>query len=49
MITRWRRACQAIESGATSPAEVRRVLGLGEVACQDDGIVIGRTKFTPFA
>ena len=30
MITRWQRACHAIESGATSPAEVRRVLGLGE-------------------
>jgi type II secretory ATPase GspE/PulE/Tfp pilus assembly ATPase PilB-like protein len=30
MVTRWRRACQAVESGLTSPAEVRRVLGFGE-------------------
>ena len=29
MVTRWRRAVSAVESGATSPAEVRRVLGLG--------------------
>ena len=28
MVTRWRRAVHAVESGATSPAEVRRVLGL---------------------
>jgi general secretion pathway protein E len=27
MVTRWQRACQAVESGWTSPAEVRRVLG----------------------
>ena len=31
MVTRWRRAIQAVESGATSPAEVRRVLGLAAV------------------
>ena len=29
MIDRWQRACTAIEGGQTSPAEVRRVLGLG--------------------
>jgi general secretion pathway protein E len=28
MITRWQRACHAVENGWTSPAEVRRVLGL---------------------
>ena len=28
MITRWRRAVVAIESGLTSPAEIRRVLGV---------------------
>ena len=27
MVTRWRRAISAVECGATSPAEVRRVLG----------------------
>ena len=32
MATRWRRACQAVESGVTSPAEVRRVLGFGDSA-----------------
>jgi type II secretory ATPase GspE/PulE/Tfp pilus assembly ATPase PilB-like protein len=32
MITRWQRACRAIEAGLTSPAEVRRVLGLSDVA-----------------
>ncbi len=31
MVTRWRRAIDAVESGATSPAEVRRVLGLAAV------------------
>jgi general secretion pathway protein E len=30
MVDRWRRACQAIESGLTSPAEVRRVLGFSD-------------------
>jgi type II secretory ATPase GspE/PulE/Tfp pilus assembly ATPase PilB-like protein len=30
MVTRWQRACQAVEAGATSPAEVRRVLGFAE-------------------
>jgi len=29
MITRWQRACAAVEAGQTSPAEVRRVLGFG--------------------
>ena len=32
MVTRWQRACTAIESGQTSPAEVRRVLGFRESA-----------------
>ncbi len=27
MVDRWRRACQAVNAGLTSPAEVRRVLG----------------------
>ena len=27
MVSRWRRACQAVEEGLTSPAEVRRLLG----------------------
>ena len=27
MVTRWQRACRAVENGSTSPAEVRRVLG----------------------
>jgi type II secretory ATPase GspE/PulE/Tfp pilus assembly ATPase PilB-like protein len=27
MITRWQRACEAVEAGRTSPSEVRRVLG----------------------
>jgi type II secretory ATPase GspE/PulE/Tfp pilus assembly ATPase PilB-like protein len=31
MVSRWRRAISAVESGATSPAEVRRVLGLAAV------------------
>jgi len=31
MVTRWQRAAQIVESGATSPAEVRRVLGLAAV------------------
>ena len=31
MVTRWRRAISAVECGATSPAEVRRVLGLAAV------------------
>jgi len=30
MVTRWERARRAVEAGLTSPAEVRRVLGLGE-------------------
>ncbi|WP_165227962.1 GspE/PulE family protein [Aquisphaera insulae] len=28
MVTRWQRAYEAVESGATSPAEIRRVLGV---------------------
>ncbi|MDB5351525.1 MAG: type secretory pathway, ATPase PulE/Tfp pilus assembly pathway, ATPase PilB [Planctomycetota bacterium] len=32
MVTRWDRARQAVEAGATSPAEVRRVLGFSEGA-----------------
>jgi len=31
MVGRWGRACRAIEAGHTSAAEVRRVLGFGEV------------------
>lgn len=30
MVTRWHRGVQAIESGLTTPAEVRRVLGLAD-------------------
>jgi type II secretory ATPase GspE/PulE/Tfp pilus assembly ATPase PilB-like protein len=30
MVTLWQRARQAVETGATSPAEVRRVLGCAE-------------------
>jgi general secretion pathway protein E len=30
MVTRWPRACQAVDVGLTSPAEVRRVLGFSE-------------------
>ncbi len=30
MIHRWERACAAVEAGLTSPAEVRRVLGVGK-------------------
>jgi len=30
MITRWQRACRAVDDGLTSPAEVRRVLGFSE-------------------
>ena len=28
MISRWNRACAAVEDGKTAPAEVRRVLGV---------------------
>jgi hypothetical protein len=28
MVTRWERACQAVETGLTSPGEIRRVLGI---------------------
>ncbi len=31
-INRWQRACQAVDQGLTSPAEVRRVLGFTEVS-----------------
>ena len=27
MVSRWQRACRAVDDGLTSPAEVRRVLG----------------------
>ena len=30
MIDRWERACAAVEAGLTSPAEVRRILGVGK-------------------
>jgi type II secretory ATPase GspE/PulE/Tfp pilus assembly ATPase PilB-like protein len=30
MTSRWRRSCQAVEAGLTSPAEIRRVLGFGD-------------------
>jgi type II secretory ATPase GspE/PulE/Tfp pilus assembly ATPase PilB-like protein len=30
MVSRWRRAEAAVEAGLTSPAEVRRVLGLSD-------------------
>ncbi len=30
MVTRWQYACRAVEAGLTSPAEVRRVLGVSE-------------------
>jgi type II secretory ATPase GspE/PulE/Tfp pilus assembly ATPase PilB-like protein len=30
MIHRWERACAAVEAGLTSPAEVRRTLGVGQ-------------------
>ena len=32
MITRWTRACEAVEAGLTSPAEIRRVLGFSSTA-----------------
>jgi general secretion pathway protein E len=28
MIPRWERACAAVEDGLTSPAEIRRILGV---------------------
>jgi type II secretory ATPase GspE/PulE/Tfp pilus assembly ATPase PilB-like protein len=30
MISRWQRACDAVNAGLTTPAEVRRVLGFSE-------------------
>jgi type II secretory ATPase GspE/PulE/Tfp pilus assembly ATPase PilB-like protein len=30
MVHRWERACSAVEAGLTSPAEVRRILGVGQ-------------------
>lgn len=30
MVSRWQRACDAVDAGLTSPAEVRRVLGFSE-------------------
>ena len=38
MINRWERACQAVEAGLTSPAEVRRVLGVATPPRQARGI-----------
>ena len=32
MVTRWQRACEAVEAVLTSPAEVRRVLGFADSA-----------------
>jgi general secretion pathway protein E len=32
MIDRWERACTAVEQGLTSPAEVRRILGVATIA-----------------
>lgn len=34
MVTRWQRAYEAVRAGLTSPAEVRRVLGLSAVSYQ---------------
>jgi type II secretory ATPase GspE/PulE/Tfp pilus assembly ATPase PilB-like protein len=36
MVTRWQRAYEAVEAGTTSPAEVRRVLGWGEGAFDEE-------------
>jgi general secretion pathway protein E len=30
MTTRWQRACEAVDNGLTTPAEVRRVLGFSD-------------------
>ena len=30
MIHRWERACAAVEAGLTSPAEIRRILGVAK-------------------
>lgn len=38
MVTRWQRACQLIEAGQTTPAEVRRVLGFGGSGVADDKV-----------
>ena len=35
MVSRWQRACRAVDEGWTSPAEVRRVLGFSEWTGQD--------------
>jgi type II secretory ATPase GspE/PulE/Tfp pilus assembly ATPase PilB-like protein len=37
MVTRWQRACQAIDAGLTSPAEVRRVLGFSDTSPSPSG------------
>ncbi|MEE8451056.1 MAG: GspE/PulE family protein [Thermoguttaceae bacterium] len=34
MVTRWDRARRAVEAGETSPAEVRRVLGIGKMGVE---------------
>jgi general secretion pathway protein E len=37
MIDRWERACAAVEAGLTSPAEVRRILGVAPPPCRSTG------------
>ena len=37
MVDRWARACAAVEAGLTSPAEIRRVLGVGSAASSSHG------------
>lgn len=44
MTTRWIRACRAVDSGLTSPAEVRRVLGFAESPQTADGDLCGRKE-----
>jgi general secretion pathway protein E len=45
MISRWTRACEAVEAGLTAPAEVRRVLGFaappGQADDQSDPLLAG--------
>lgn len=41
MITRWQRACRAVEDGWTSAAEVRRVLGFSGTADEQSAQKIG--------
>jgi type II secretory ATPase GspE/PulE/Tfp pilus assembly ATPase PilB-like protein len=37
MVSRWQRACQAVDEGLTSPAEVRRLLGFSTPPTQEAG------------